>query len=143
MEKRDIRKGLPFKMIKGVPHLKQGTISLDTKINISLSSFQDMVAYASILDTEFFRFQVDSNGKFIVTIGDLEAGSEKVPYEPDATVVKYSRPVDVILTRGLKELSKTATSDININLRTNNPLWFSETSHQHKFGMLLPHYRLK
>ncbi len=143
LDQQELKTGLPFQMKEGVPFLKKGTVPLDTCIKMGLTSFKDMVSYASVLDTEFFRFAIDDNGGCKVKIGDLEAGSETVDYEPDSTSIEVARPVDVVITRGIKELSKTFTSDVGIRLRTGNPVWFFETTHQHKFGVMIPHYKMK
>jgi len=129
--------GLPFQMKEGIPHLRKGTVPLSAHVAISLKSFKTMNDYAVAHGTEFFRFKIGENKKLQVDIGDMNAMEDKTEYNPNCQVFKTDGDLDVTFTKGIKELSKTFSRDVDIYLKSNMPAWFSEVSQSHKFGVLL------
>ena len=143
VDETKIRKSLPFSIKDGVPYFKKKTTPLDTWMSLDLSSFKSICDYAKILETEFFKFLVDEKNKVTIKVGDLEGYAETIEYEPKAEIKeKNSEIVDVVLTRGIKELSDTFKNNIGVRMKTGFPAWFFEGEKTYKFGVLVaPHRR--
>jgi len=133
----EIKKELRFDIKDGIPYFNKGTIALDTHITVGLASFKTISEYASAHGTEFFKFKIGKGQKLEVRIGDIHALEDYTPYNPTCEVNKIQGEVEVTFTRGLKELTKTFTRDVEIYLRSKMPAWFSEVSQSHRFGVLL------
>jgi len=137
LDKSEIRPGLPFDIKDGTPYINKGKVALDTHITISLSSFKTINDYASAHGTEFFKFKIGKDRKLEVRIGDIHALDDFTTYTPNAQVNKVNGEIEVTFTKGIKELAKTFSRDVEIHLRTAMPAWFSEVSQSHRFGVML------
>jgi len=137
LDKAEIMDGLPFKIKDGIPYIHKGKVALDTQVSISLASFKAINDYATAHGTEFFKFIIDKNRKLEVKIGDVHALEDDTIYSPNCQISKVEGEIDVTFTKGIKELSKTFSRDVEVHLRSNMPAWFSEISQSHRFGVLL------
>jgi len=137
LDKVDIKKGLPFEIKDGIPYINKGKVALDTHITISLASFKQINDYATAHGTEYFKFSVGKERKLEVRIGDIHALDDYTTYSPNCTISKVEGELDVTFTKGIKEMTKTFTRDVDIHLRSNMPAWFSEVSQSHRFGVLV------
>jgi hypothetical protein len=137
LDPSEIKQGLPFDIKEGTPYINKGKIALDTHATVSLASFKTINDYATAHGTEFFKFKIGKDRKLEVRIGDIHALDDYTTYSPNAQVTKVQGEIEVTFTKGIKELAKTFTRDIEIHLRSNMPAWFSEISQSHRFGVLL------
>ena len=137
LDPSEIRPGLPFDIKDGIPYINKGKVALDTHVTISLASFKTINDYATAHGTEFFKFKIGEERKLEVRIGDIHALDDYTTYNPNAQVNKIKGNIEVTFTKGIKELAKTFTRDVEIYLRSNLPAWFSEVSQSHRFGVLL------
>lgn len=133
----EIKSGLPFKIVDKVPYVNNGQTALDTSITISLQSFKEMVSDAARHATEFYRFKIGQSRNLEVLVGDVNKRDDFTSIDPNCTVNVVKGDLDVTFTKGVKEMSKVLSRDVDIHLRSNMPAWFSEISHNHKFGMLI------
>jgi len=137
LDKQDIKTGLPFDIKDGTPYINKGQVPLDTHVTISLQSFKQINDYATAHGTEFFKFKISKDRKLDVRIGDIHALDDYTTYSPNCTISKAETDLDVTFTKGIKEMAKTFTRDVDIHLRSNMPAWFSEVSQSHRFGVLV------
>lgn len=137
------RDELPFKIKKGVPIFK-GDVPLDTCVHVDLPHFKNVVEFAKVLDTEFFKFMIDENKKMIAEIGDLEDYAETSKCNLPVKVDEFQGEQKVTLSKGVKELADTFTKKVGIRFKSDFPMWFFEASNNHKFGVLIaPHHKKK
>jgi len=137
LDDSEIKTSLPFEIKDGTPYIGGGKTPLDTKVSISVGAFKTINDYATAHGTEFFKFKVNKDRKLEVRIGDIHALDDYTTYEPNAQVVKVQGELEATFTKGIKELAKTFSRDIDVHLRANMPAWFSEVSQSHRFGVLL------
>jgi len=138
LDDKEIMIKLPFKIKDGMPYLRGGKVALDTHVTLSLGSLKKINDIATAHGTEFFRFVVGKDKKLKVRIGEIHALEDFSEYEPEGSkVFKANGELEVTMTKGIKEISKTFTRDIEVYLRTNMAGWFSEISQSHKFGVLV------
>lgn len=133
----EVKRGLPFKLKNKIPYINKGQTALDTHITISLKSFRQMVLCASKHGTEFYRFKIGKDRKLEILVGDINKRDDFTSIEPNCTVNNVNEELDVTFTKGVKELAKVLSRDIDIHLRSNMPAWITELSHNHKFGVLI------
>jgi len=138
IDEAETKTGIPFKIENKTPYLNKGQTALDTHITISLASFKEVTSYATAHGTEFFKFSIGKDKKLELRIGDIHDLDDFTTYEPNCQVHNVNGSLDVTFTKGIKELSKTFTRDVEIHMKSNMPAWFSEVSQSHKFGVLLP-----
>ena len=139
----EVKTKLPFEIKDGIPYIKNGQTALDNKVSISLSSLNEIKDYATQHGTEFFRFKIGPDQKLVVYVGDVHALEDFTDFEPNCQVFATKGELDVTFTKGIKELAKTFSSDVNISMRSNLPAWFSEVNQSRKFGVLLSPMRGK
>jgi len=137
LEPTEIRKGLPFDIKDGTPHIAKGTIALDTHISMDVSSFKTINDYATAHGTEFFKFKVGKDKKLEIRIGDIHSLDDYTTYTPNIKADNIKDEIEVAFTKGIKELTKTFSNDIEIHMKSNMPAWFSEVSKTRRFGVLL------
>ena len=140
IDKEDIKSKLPFIMKgekKNIPYINNGQVALDTHVVLSLAAIKKMVAYASAHGTEFYRFKIGDKRKLEIFVGDVHAIEDNSLIEVNAKVFNINEELNVTFTKGIAELSNTFSGDIDIHLRSNMPAWFSEVTHNHKFGVLV------
>ena len=123
--------------------MNKGETPLDNHVVVSLSSLQEIKDYAAQHGTEFFRFKIGPSQKLEVYVGDVHALDDYTVFEPNCQVFETKGELDVTFTKGIKELAKTFTSDVDIRMRSNLPAWFSEVSQSRKFGVLISPMRAK
>jgi len=136
IDESEVKTTIPFLIKDGIPYLNKGQIPLDNHTVVSLKSLKDIQKYASIHDTEYVKF-IMKNNKFEVLIGDIYGLQDYTIYKPVCKVISNPNDVEVTFTKGIQEIFKTFTSDVDIFMRSNFPAWFMETSQNHKFGLLL------
>lgn len=128
---------LPVTVVDGFPIVGKKKVKLDTKLAIWLPDLKEMVSFASTVDTEFYKFDIN-NGKLEVRIGDLHDFSDFWEYQPRATVVAGS-DLSVIYTFGIKEIASTFRDDnIYVYTSTNSPAWIYEDTDDYTLGVLIP-----
>lgn len=137
LDETETKTGIPFQIKDGVPYLSKGTVPLDTHVVISLKSFKEIDKYLSIHGTEYIKFKMKDDRKLKVIVGDIYGLEDYTVYEPVCKVMSAAEELDVTFTRGIPELAKTFTRDVDIYMRSNFPAWFTETSQSHRFGILL------
>jgi len=144
IEEGEAKEGLIFKMEKNIPILKAETdnpVKLDNKITMNLQSFKAVADRAVSLGTEFYSFVVDTKKNFEVRVGDLHDVSDFDVYKPKGTKVMTKGKIEAIYTKGINEISKTLTSEtIDLNIKTNCPIWISSIDKNYRLGFLLPPY---
>jgi len=143
VDEKDIQTGLPFVMKEKVPYIQKGAVALDTHVVMSLSSFRTIDAYASKHGTEFYRYQIGKDRKLKVLVGDIKEFEDSTTIEPTCQVLAVNEELDVTFTKGIKEITKVFTHDVDICLRSNLPAWFSEVSQSHRFGVMISPYLKK
>lgn len=131
----------PFKLEKGVPFFRKGTVPLNNYVTMSSKSFKNIVDYAGPIGTIFFSFRLNKHEKFTVKVGDLEGYSETVEYTPNAKTIGFESEVDVVLTQAVKQVANTIGGNVGVRLKTGFPVWFFESSQKHKFGVLVAPHR--
>lgn len=136
----EIKTGLPFVMKDGIPHMRNGTVPLDTHVTISVASFRLIDAYASKHGTEFYRYQLGEDRKLRVLVGDIHSIEDSTTIEPICQVVSVGESLDTVFTKGIREITKVFSRDVSVHLRSNFPGWFSEVSQDHKFGVSIAPY---
>lgn len=136
----EINTGLPFEMKNGIPHMRNGTVPLDTNVKISVASFRLIDAYASKHGTEFYRYQLGEDRKLRVLVGDIHSIEDSTKIEPICQVISVGESLDTVFTKGIREITKVFSRDVNVFLRSNFPGWFSEVSQDHKFGVSIAPY---
>ena len=136
----DIKKKLPFIMKgenKNVPYINKGQVALDTHVSLSLASLKKISSYGTAHGTEFFKFKIGKSRNLQVFVGDVHAIEDDSILEVNAQVHNVNEELDVTFTKGISEIAKTFSGDIDIHLRSHMPAWFSEVTHNHKFGVML------
>jgi len=136
----DVKKKLPFVMKgehKNIPHINKGQVALDTQVSLSLAALKKISSYGSAHGTEFFKFKIGKERKLEVTVGDVHAVEDDSVLDVNAQVHVVNEELNVTFTKGIAEMAKTFSGDIKINMRSHMPAWFSEVTHNHKFGVLL------
>ena len=137
LDAKDIKKGLPFKIKNKIPYIKGGQVALDTHVTMSLASFKGINDYATAHGTDTFTFKIGEDRNLKIQIGDVHALEDDTEYPPNAQVNNLNEELKTTFTKGIKELTKTFTGDVDIHTRSNMPAWFSEVSKDHKFGVLI------
>jgi len=140
VDEQEIKTGLPFVMKEKIPYMRDGKVPLDTHITMSLNSFRTIDAYASKHGTEFYRYKIGKDRKLNVLVGDIHEFEDSTVIDPNCQVVNAGEELDVTFTKGIKEITKVFTRDVDIYLRSNFPGWFSEVSEHHKFGCTISPY---
>lgn len=140
VDEQEIKTQLPFVMKDKVPHMRGGEVPLDTHVVMGLSSFRDIDAYASKHGTEFYRYQIGKDRKLKVLVGDIHEFEDTTTLEPTCQIVNVSEELDVTFTKGIREITKVFSHDVDIYLRSNFPGWFSEVSQHHRFGCTIAPY---
>jgi len=133
----DVSTSLPFMLKEKVPYINKGQTPLDTHASISLGSLKTLKEYASKHSSDYYRFKIDANRKFEIIVGDINEHEDFTSFEPNAQVCTVNEDLDVTFTKGIKELAKTFTGDVDVYMRTNMPAWFTEVSQKHKFGLFI------
>jgi len=132
---------IPFKIKDNVPYLNNGEVPLDTHLVVGLNAFKKLSTFSSIHGTDFYRFKINKNDrKFNVLVGDIHEIEDSSIRYPTCKVYSVNEDLDVIFTKGLKEITKVFTSDVHMNLRSNMPGWFKEITKEHKFGVMITPY---
>jgi len=143
VDEQEIKLGLPFEMKEKVPYIQKGEVPLDTHVVMSLSSFRTIDAYASKHGTEFYKYHIGKDRKLKVTVGDIHGFEDSTDIEPTCQVLAVNEEVNVIFTKGIKEITKVFSHDVDICMRSNLPAWFSEISQSIKFGVMISPYLKK
>lgn len=138
VDESETKISIPFKIENKVPYLNKGQVALDTHVTISLATFKEITSYATAHGTEFFKFKIGSDKKLEVRIGDIHDLDDYSIYEPNSQVYNVDGTLDVTFTKGIKEIAKTFTRDVEIHMKSGLPAWFSEVSQNHRFGVLIP-----
>ena len=132
--------GLPFSINKdGLVEFKTAG-PLENIISITPKDLKRIVSYSSDLDTDKYQFILSDKKEVTIKVGDLEIGAEKAIYQPIYTVKKYVSPVNSTISLAMKEMSETFTCDIDVQCKTGMPMFFSEKSHKHRYGVLVAPY---
>jgi len=139
----EIKMGVPFVMKDKVPYIQKGEVALDTHVVIGLKSFRDIDAWASKHGTEFYRYQIGKERKLKVLVGDIHEVEDSSLLEPTCQVLAVNEELDVTFTKGIKQITKVFSHDVDICMRSNMPAWFSEVSQSHRFGVMLSPYLKK
>ena len=137
IDDKEHRTVLPFPMKKGVPYMNKGQVALDTNFVINLESIKRITGYASAHGTEFFGFKIGDDKKVKIRVGDLHATDDCTEDEPNCKVLNVNGNLDVILTYGVKEIAKTFHGDVKVYMKSGMAAWFTETSQNHRFGILI------
>jgi len=140
VDEQDIKLGLPFVMKDKIPYMHGGKVALDTHVIVGLNSFRDIDAYASKHGTEFYRYQIGKDRKLKVLVGDIHEFEDTTTLEPTCQIVSVGEELDVTFTKGIREITKVFSHDVDIYLRSNFPGWFSEVSEHHRFGCTISPY---
>jgi len=140
VSEEEIKTGLPFVMKDGIPHMREGTVALDTNVKISVGSFRLIDEYAKKHGTEFYRYQLGEDRKLRVLVGDIHSIEDSTEIKPICQVIKVGESLDTVFTKGIREITKVFSRDVNVFLRSNFPGWFSEVSQDHKFGVSIAPY---
>ena len=136
----DVKNKLPFVMKgehKNIPHINKGQVALDTHVSLSLAALKKISSYGSAHGTEFFKFKIDEKRKLQVFVGDVHAIEDDSILDVNAQVHNVNEELNVTFTKGIVEMAKTFSGDVEIHMRSHMPAWFSEVTHNHKFGVLL------
>lgn len=137
-DEKEIQLGIPFVIKEKIPYIRKGEVALDTHVVISLSSFKDIDAYASKHGTEFYRYILNKKDrKLQVLVGDIHEIEDSTKLEPTSQVMSVNEDLDVTFTKGIKEVTKVFSRDVDICLRSNQPGWFNEISQSHRFGVMI------
>jgi len=139
----EIKSGIPFTMKDKVPYIKGGEVALDTHVLIGLSSFRSIDAYASKHGTEFYRYQIGKDRKLNVIVGDIHGVEDSSVIEPTCQVLVVNGELDATFTKGIRNITKVFTHDVDVCLRSNLPAWFSEVSQSLRFGVMISPYLKK
>ncbi len=144
LDESEIKKGLIFKMDKGIPILKSDTdnpVRLDNKITIKLKELKAVTRRATALETNFYTFNVDKNKNLEIRIGDLHDASDYDVYKPRDAIIQTKEEISAIFTKGIYEISKTITAEnVELNIKTNSPIWIASIGKNYRLGFLLPPY---
>lgn len=140
MNEDEVNTALPFVMKDKIPYMHDGQVPLDTHVVVSLNSFKDIDAYASKHGTEFYRYQLGKDRKLRVLVGDIHGIEDATTLKPICQVVSVGEDLDVVFTKGIREITKVFSRDVEIYLRSNFPGWFSEISQHHRFGVTIAPY---
>jgi len=136
----DVKKKLPFIMKgehKNIPHINKGQVALDTHVSLSLAALKKISSYGTAHGTEFFKFEIGKERQLQVFVGDVHAIEDDSILDVNAQVLNVNEELKVTFTKGIAEMAKTFSGDIEIHMRSHMPAWFSEVTHNHKFGVLL------
>ena len=131
---------LPFSIGKDGQVIFESAGPLENKITMSLNSFKNIVDYGKVLDTDIYQFTINDKQEVRVRVGDLETNAERLIYNPNSQVRKYTSPVKTNVSLAMTAMANTFTSDITVQLKTNSPTFFAEQSHTHRYGVLIAPY---
>jgi len=136
----DVKKKLPFVMKgknKDIPHINKGKIAIDTIFTIDLKSLKNVYKVGNNHGTEFYKFRIGKDKKLQIIVGDINEVEDFSKIDIDAQIDNCPETLNVTFTKGIAEMAKTFSGDVKINMRSHMPAWFSEVTHNHKFGVLL------
>lgn len=133
----DINMKLPFELKDKTPHINKGEVALNNHVLIKNKSLKKLKEYSAKHATDYYRFKIDKKKKFNIIVGDIYENEDYTSFEPEADIISLNEEVIVSFTKGIKELSNTCKTDINVYMKSNLPTWFTEVSDNHKFGLFV------
>lgn len=121
----------------GTPLIGKNKLPLNVDIKINIDDLKEATDYASVFDTEFFKFDLKQGEKLSIRIGDLRDFSDYWRYQPRYTEVAGNE-LSVILTYGMKQIASVFKGDITFRAATNSPCWIYEKTDDYTVGVLIP-----